>query len=178
MITKAGVRRSARPLWLSADYGKAGIGIDFAQPGIEPDVAGPFRVFHGKGHRVFVMVMPLFHGLHQFGHQDPHHRGVLELVAAGAHGHVEPVQTGSVINGNPVVGAIIQVHDATGFVGDAHVRNTLGLSHGLGGPLFGEIGVVVVRVFDVLQGIAFRVFGADEDVVAYFRPGVAPHITV
>ena len=54
------------------------------------------------------MVLAPLGSLDEFGQEDPGHRGVLELVAARAAGHEEAGETGLVVQGNPVVGCIIQ----------------------------------------------------------------------
>jgi len=49
--------------------------------------------------------------------------------------------------------------------------------HGLGSPLLGEAGIIIVRI-DVFALITFRVSGAHQDVIARLRSRIAGDVAV
>ncbi len=133
------------------------------------------------------MIVALFAGIDQFGHHGADHQRIFVLIAARTDGHVETFHVGLVINGNPVVGTIIQIADPAGLVGYLHAGHPLGAAVGLGFPLgFGKLvvpsgpafaGVKLVRI-DPLLRIAFRIFTADQKHVADFRTVITGNVTV
>ncbi len=124
------------------------------------------------------MVVPAFHRFDQIGHDLAGDTGVLELVAAGPDGHVEPVEVGAVVDRKPVVADVVQIDDALLLVRNAERRHaTAGPQH-LGVPLIlGEVLVVVVGIHELLR-ITIDVGPSDQHVVARLGAVVEADVVV
>ena len=124
------------------------------------------------------MVVAGVYRLDELGHAVPGHAGVLELVAAGADGHVEAVEIGAVVDRDPVVAHVVQIHHALALVRHAHRWQASAQPQDLRLPLLGaEPLVVVVGVHPVL-GVAAGVGAAHQDVVAGLRAEVDAVVVV
>ena len=119
-------------------------------------------------------------GLHlgdELGHQLTNDRRVLELRARGADRHVETGKIGSIVDGQPVVGDIVEIDDTLLPSGNRQLGHALAGAHDLSFPLVCETLIVVVRVHP-LVGVALWVNGADQEMVSNLGSRIKARVAI
>ena len=127
------------------------------------------------------MVVAGFDGTDQFSHAVAGDCGVLELVAAGADGHIEAVERRAVVDRDPVVGDVIHTDNASRLVGQAQFGHAPGEPQHVGLPLLaGEILRAVVDLVgaEPFQVVHVQLERTDQDVVAHFGSHVAAAVVI
>jgi hypothetical protein len=141
--------------------------MDLPPARVEAGVQHAIAVAALHAQRIPIVVVTVLAGVDQLRHQVGRDTGVLELVAARPHRHVEAGQIRAVVDRDPVVGDVVEIYEARGSTRDRQARDALCEAVDLGAPLgVADLAVVVVRIVDPLARIALRVLAADEDRVA------------